>query len=168
MFPLVTPEAQSNAGFEPEIGFSVREVMDEQWPIVAWLWQSYRHDLALVVNGLPYADGRYQTAVLNEYPMADGAGYLAWRPHPKSGEDAPIGFAVIKGLKGERRSIEGFWVAPVARREGVGTKFALDMLSRHDGPWTIVFSARQRRRGGFLEKSCGRIFRSRTMVGGSA
>ena len=106
MFPLVTPEAQSNAGFEPEIGFSVREVTDEQWSIVAWLWQSYRHDLALVVNGLPYADGRYQTAVLNEYPMADGAGYLAWRPHPKSGEDAPIGFAVIKGLKGERRSIE--------------------------------------------------------------
>ena len=158
MFPLVTPEAQSNAGFEPEIGFSVREVMDEQWPIVAWLWQSYRHDLALVVNGLPYADGRYQTAVLNEYPMADGAGYLAWRPHPKSGEDAPIGFAVIKGLKGERRSIEGFWVAPVARREGVGTKFAVDVLSRHDGPWTIVFQHDNVGAGVFWRKVADTVF----------
>ena len=64
---------------------------------------------------------------------------MAWRAHPKTGEDAPIGFAVIKGLTGDRRSIEGFWVTPVVRREGVGTQFARQVLSRHEGPWTIAF-----------------------------
>ena len=122
-----------------DMGFIVRPVSEDQWSIVAWLWQSYRHDLATIVNGLPYADGRYQAALLDEFPMVDGAGYLAWRPHAKTGEDAPIGFAVIKGLEGEKRSIEGFWVTPVVRREGVGTQFARQILSRHEGPWRIAF-----------------------------
>lgn len=122
-----------------DIGFSVRPVSEEQWPIVAWLWQAYRQDLATIVNGLPYEDGRYQAALLEEFPMDNGAAYLAWRPHPKTGEDAPIGFAVIKGLQGERRSIEGFWVTPVVRREGVATQLAREILARHEGPWTIAF-----------------------------
>lgn len=117
----------------------VRPVLDDEWAIVAWLWQAYRNDLAVVVNGLPYADGRYQKARLMKYPSLDVAGYLAWRAHPKTGEEAPIAFAVVEGLEGDRRSIEGFWVAPALRREGIGRQFALDILSRHDGPWTIVF-----------------------------
>ena len=123
----------------PREGFKVMPVADEQWTIVAWLWQSYRNDLATVVNGLPYSDGRYQAARLDELPSEDGLAYIAWRPHPKTGEDAPIGFAVINGLTGDRRSIEGFWVAPVVRREGVGTLFAQQILARHEGPWTFAF-----------------------------
>jgi predicted acetyltransferase len=114
-------------------------VLDDQWDIVAWLWQAYRNDLAVVVNGLPYADGRYQSARLRRYPSDDATGYLAWRAHPKTGEEVPLAFAVVEGLEGHRRSIEGFWVAPAARREGTGRMFALDVLSRHEGPWTIVF-----------------------------
>jgi ribosomal protein S18 acetylase RimI-like enzyme len=117
----------------------VRAVLDDEWGIVAWLWQAYRNDLAVVVNGLPYADGRYQSARLKKYPSLDAAGYLAWRAHPKTGEESPLAFAVVEGLEGDRRSIEGFWVAPAARREGTGRHFALDVLSRHEGPWTIVF-----------------------------
>jgi predicted acetyltransferase len=117
----------------------VREVRDEEWDIVAWLWQAYRNDLAVIVNGLPYADGRYQDKRLTNYPSSDAVGYLAWRAHPKTGEDAPIAFALIEGLEGARRSIEGFWVAPSARRHGTGRRFALEILSRHEGPWTIVF-----------------------------
>ncbi len=119
--------------------FLVREVLGEEWAVVAWLWQAYRNDLAVVVNGLPYADGRYQSARLARYPSPDATGYLAWRAHPKTGELAPIAFAVIEGLQGDHRSIEGFWVAPTLRREGVGRLFALDVLARHDGPWTIIF-----------------------------
>lgn len=119
--------------------FRVREVHDDDWDIVAWLWQAYRNDLAVVVNGLPYADGRYQSARLKKYPSIDATGYMAWRVHPKTGEEAPLAFAIIEGLEGDRRSIEGFWVAPAARRGGIGQQFALDVLSRHDGPWTIVF-----------------------------
>jgi len=117
----------------------VRAVLDDEWGIVAWLWQAYRNDLSIVVNGFPYADGRYQAARLKKYPSPDAVGYLAWRAHPKTGEEAPIAFAVVEGLEGVRRSIEGFWVAPAARREGAGRHFALDVLSRHEGPWTIVF-----------------------------
>lgn len=120
-------------------GLSIAGVSDGQWEIVAWLWQAFRHDLALIVNGLPYADGRYQAAELSQYPSASGAGYLAWRPHPKTGENAPVGFALIDGLHGSQRSIPGFWVAPAARRDGIGRTLAIDVLSRHPGPWSIGF-----------------------------
>jgi len=120
-------------------GVRVAPVSNDEWQIVAWLWQAFRQDLAPIVEGLPYSDGRYQAAELNGYPSVDGAGYLAWRPHPKTGEDAPVGFAVVNGLRGDLRSIVGFWVAPAARRYGVGRTLAVDVLSRHSGPWLIGF-----------------------------
>jgi len=117
----------------------IRPVRDDEWEIVAWLWQCFRHDLAMVVGGLPYADGRYQTRELAGYPSANGAGYLVWREHPKGTGPAPVGFALVDGLTGERRSISGFWVAPVARRDGVGLVLAADVIGRHPGPWSIAF-----------------------------
>lgn len=120
-------------------GVSVRTVSDDQWGIVAWLWQLFRHDLATIVNALPYADGRYQAAQLDGFPSQNGTGYLAWRAHPKTHENAPLGFAVVDGLDGDRRSVVGFWVAPVVRREGIGRALAIDVLSRHQGPWSIGF-----------------------------
>lgn len=146
-FTEVEPGTATAAFVLPPRGFAsppfeVRPVSDDQWPIVAWLWQAFRNDVALIVHGLPYADGRYQAAPLNPFPSPDGAGYLAWRAHPKTGEDAPIAFAVIDGLRGlhgARRSIVGFWVAPAARRDGVGRVLALDVLARHPGPWSIGF-----------------------------
>lgn len=118
---------------------SIRPVADDQWVIVAWLWQAFRHDLAPIVNGLPYADGRYQAAPLARFPSPDGAGYLAWRAHPNTGEEAPVGFAAIDGLTGERRSVAGFWVAPAVRGAGIGRRLAVEVLTRHDGPWSIGF-----------------------------
>ena len=76
---------------------------------------------------------------LRRFPSSDGAGYLAWRPHPKTGQDAPVGFALVSGLEGDRRQVTGFWVTPVVRRAGIGRMLALEVLSRHDGPWTIAF-----------------------------
>jgi len=117
----------------------IRPVADDQWAVVAWLWQLFRADLALVVGGLPYADGRYQARPLQEFPSPDGAGYLAWRPHPRTGEDAPVGFALVDGLTGSPRTLTAFWVAPLVRREGVGRALALHVLARHHGPWQISF-----------------------------
>jgi len=37
-------------------------VADDEWPLVAWLWQAYRSDMAPIVTGLPYDDGRYAHA----------------------------------------------------------------------------------------------------------
>lgn len=120
-------------------GVRLAAVSNDEWQIVAWLWQAYRQDMAPIVEGLPYADGRYQAAELNNCPSPNGAGYLAWRSHPKTGEDAPVGFAVVDGLRRDRRSITGFWVAPAVRRYGVGRTLAIDVLSRHDDPWVIGF-----------------------------
>jgi predicted acetyltransferase len=137
---------------------SVRPVADDQWPIVAWLWQLFRHDLATIVNGLPYADGRYQAGPLARFPSDDGVGYLAWRPHPKTGEDAPIGFALIDGLTGDQRSVPGFWVTPVLRREGIGRRLAVEALSRHDGPWSIGFQHDNASAGRFWREVADAVF----------
>jgi predicted acetyltransferase len=117
----------------------IRPVTDDQWPVVAWLWQAFRHDLALIANGMPYADGRYQAAKLDTLPSPDGAGYLAWHRHPNTGDDAPVGFVVVTGLTGDRRSVLGFWVTPVVRRSGVGRELAITALTSHPGPWSIGF-----------------------------
>jgi predicted acetyltransferase len=138
--------------------FAVRPVTDDQWQIVAWLWQLFRHDLAPIVHGLPYADGRYQAAQLAEFPSANGAGYLAWRAHPKTGTDAPLGFAVVDGLLAERRSVVGFWVAPVVRREGVGRLLAVDVLARHPSPWSIGFQHDNVAAGAFWRAVADEVF----------
>jgi hypothetical protein len=116
----------------------VRPVAGDQWDVVAWLWQVFRHDLATVVGGLPYADGRYRHAWVDPLPDDDTAGYLAWTEHPNGGE-APVGLALVAGLGDERRRILGFWTSPVLRRTGLGTTLALDVLARHPGPWSIAF-----------------------------
>ena len=138
--------------------FSVHPVSDDQWVIVAWLWQVFRHDLAPIVNGLPYADGRYQAAQLQRFPSPDGAGYLAWRAHPNTGEDAPVGFAVVEGLTGHRRSVTGFWVAPAVRREGIGRRLAIEVLSRHEGPWSIGFQHDNASAGRFWREIADTVF----------
>jgi len=117
----------------------VRPVADDQWGIVAWLWQDFRHDLGAVVHGFPYADGRYRHEWLDEYPAPDRAGYLAWAPHPNTGEDAPVGFALVRGLDAGSRIMQAFFVVPAARRGGLGRRIALDVIDRHPGPWEIPF-----------------------------
>lgn len=136
----------------PEI--DVRPVADDQWDVVAWLWQLFRHDLAVVVGALPYTDGRYQHAWLDPLPAADAAGYLAWTTHPNGGE-APVGFAVVHGLAGGpagRRSMMAFWTSPVLRRTGLGTTLALDVIARHPGPWAIAFQRDNTAAGAFWRR----------------
>lgn len=120
-------------------GTVLRAVRDDEWPVVGWLWQAFREDLSPVVGGLPYADGRFAARILDRFPSDDGAGYLATRPHPNTGEQAPVAFALVDGLTGERRTIAGFWVAPPIRGTGVGRALALAVLARHPGPWEIAF-----------------------------
>lgn len=138
--------------------FVVRPVAEDQWQIVAWLWQCFRHDLAPIVSGLPYADGRYQTRELETYPAPDRAGYLAWRPHPRTGEDAPVGFALVDGLTGERRSLAALWVAPAVRRDGVGMRLALDVIGRHPGAWTVAFQHDNHQAGAFWRRVADAAF----------
>ena len=138
------------AGF-PE-GTTLRPVGDGEWAVVAWLWQAFRHDLADVVQGLPYGDGRYQARALQAFPSPDTDGYLVWRPHPNTGEEAPVAFALVDGLEAGPRTIAAFWVAPPLRRTGLGRALALAVLARHPGPWEIGFQHENRSAGAFWRR----------------
>lgn len=139
-------------------GAVLRAVRDDQWPVVAWLWQAFRQDLSPIVQGLPYADGRYGATLLAAFPSPDGAGWIAWRPHPNTGEEAPVAFALVGGLTGERRSIAAFWTAPPVRRTGLGTALALAVLARHPGPWEIGFQHDNPQAGAFWRRVAGAAF----------
>lgn len=117
----------------------LRPVADDQWDVVAWLWQAFRNDLAVATHAVPYADGRYRHDRLAGYPAAGRVGYLLWRPHPSTGEDAPLGFALVKGLDSDRHALAEFFVVPNARRGGIGRRFALDVFGRHPGAWEVAF-----------------------------
>lgn len=134
----------------------VAETADD-WAVVSWLWQAYRSDMSRVTGGLPRADGRYSTRDLDPAPGSDDhAGYVWWVQH--SHGPAPGGFAVVGGLTGARRTIDGFWVAPALRRSGVGFQLALEVIDRHAGPWTIAFQHENTSAGAFWRQVAERAF----------
>jgi predicted acetyltransferase len=106
---------------------------------VAWLWQAFRNDLAPVVNGLPYADGRYRHDRLEEYPGPEREGWLAWALHPNTGEPAPIGFSLVSGIGTPTQALTEFFVVPAARRGGAGRRLAAHVLACHPRPWSVAF-----------------------------
>jgi predicted acetyltransferase len=128
---------------------TVRPVADDEWSVVAWLWQAFRHDLSEVVNGFPYADGRYRHTVLDTYPGPGKVGYLLWEAHPNTGEAAPVAFALVDGLDGDARELAAFFVVPATRRVGTGRDFAADVIARHPGPWRIAFQEENLGAGAF-------------------
>ena len=131
---------------------------DKEWGVLAWLWQSFKGDLAPIVGALPYADGRYTTAGMPTGSDPDRAACLAWEVHPNTGDLAPIGFAVVEGLAHETRLMAALWVAPAARRHGTGVALALDALGRHDGPWAIPFQHQNTAAGSFWRVVADRAF----------
>lgn len=142
----------------PPVSPTIRPVADDEWEVVTWLWQAYRSDLAPIVHGLPYADGRYARGPLDGYPATDRVGYLALRPHPNTGAAAPVGFALVSGLYGERRHMDAFWTAPAARRDGLGLALAAHVVARHPGPWAIAFQEDNLAAGGFWRRVAAELF----------
>lgn len=136
----------------------IRAVRDDEWPIVARLWQAFREDLAPIVQGFPYADGRYQAGTIDPAPTPDLEALMTWREHPRAGGPAPIAFAVVDGLTREARSMAGFWVAPAARRGGTGRRLAVATVARHTGPWRIGFQHENPAAGRFWRGVADEVF----------
>ncbi len=139
----------------------IRLVEPDQWPLVGWLWQAFRNDLAGMLDSVPRPDGRYNHDQLDGYPAPDRAGLLAWAPHPQSGLPAPVGFSLVDGLGGERRSVAGFFVVPAARRGGLGRRLALATLDRFAGPWTVAFQHDNTAAGAFWRSVATEAFGDR-------
>jgi predicted acetyltransferase len=138
-------------------GRRIRPVGPDEWELLAWLWQAYRSDLAPIVRGLPYADGRYAHGPLDGYPGPDRHGYLVWQPHPNTGSDAPVGFALVS-RHDFRWHMDAFWTAPAARRDGLGLELAAHVIERHPGPWTIAFQHDNTAAGGFWRRVATELF----------
>jgi predicted acetyltransferase len=65
----------------------------------------------------------------------DACGYLI------SYRDAPAGFAFVRTLPDETRTIGDFFVVRAARRRRLGYEVARELLRRHPGRWEIGFQA---------------------------
>jgi hypothetical protein len=85
---------------------TIRPVGDDEWELVAWLWQAYRSDLAPIVRGLPYAGGRYAHGPLDDHPGPDRAGYLAWQPHPNTGADGLLAAGRHRAVRPRGRGMD--------------------------------------------------------------
>jgi len=103
-------------------------------PVVERLWQLYSHDMSEARGTLPNAEGAFKPGRLPTYLVDSAArGYLI------SYRDAPAGFAFVRVLPGETRTMGDFFVVRAARRKRVGYDVARELLTRHPGRWEIGF-----------------------------
>jgi predicted acetyltransferase len=107
----------------------------EEYPILARLWQLYRHDLSEFRGSLPDDEGRFTEGHLPMYAELDPdrIAYLI------RSDGALAGFVFVRGLTGPARTIAEFFVVRAARRHGLGEAAARSAFARHPGPWEVAF-----------------------------
>lgn len=98
------------------------------------LWLLFRHDLSEFRGGLPEPDGTYPGDGV-EAALGDGD----WACYLLASGDRPVGLALVRGLAGPARVMNGFFVVRGARRGGVGMLAAREVIARHPGPWEVPF-----------------------------
>jgi len=106
----------------------------EQRQITERLWQLYLHDLSEFWGSIPGSDGLYKTVrLLTYFEDPDRCGYLTYS------DQALAGFALIHGVAGELKVMGDFFVVRAARRQRIGHKAAVRVMSLHPGRWAIPF-----------------------------
>jgi predicted acetyltransferase len=108
---------------------------DADWKVVERLWQPYSHDLSEFRGTTPGPDGTYRRGHLQWYGPddPDAAAYVA-----RLG-DRPVGFALVRGLEGDKRTMGEFFLVRAARGGGHARTFAEHVVGAHPGPWEIAF-----------------------------
>ncbi|GGS29153.1 acetyltransferase [Streptomyces humidus] len=115
-------------------GLSVRLATDADRAVVERLWLLFRHDLSEFTGALPNPDGTYRGERLAAaFDDVDRVPYLLI-----SG-DHPVGIAVVRGLSGNVRVLNAFFVVRAARRSGIGLQAVREVVAQHPGPWEIAF-----------------------------
>ncbi|MEO6509544.1 MAG: GNAT family N-acetyltransferase, partial [Nocardioides sp.] len=112
-----------------------RAESDADWQVVDRLWQLYMHDLSEFRGTTPRPDGTYRRhhPGWDDYEDADRAAYVL-----RLGE-RPVGFALLRGLAGERRHMGEFFVIRSARGSGRARWFAEHVVRTYPGRWEIAF-----------------------------
>jgi predicted acetyltransferase len=114
---------------------SLHPLAREEYPILARLWQLYRHDLSEFRGSMPDAEGRFTVGHLPRYaePEPDRIAYLI-----RADQDL-AGFVFVRGITGPPRTIAEFFVVRAARRRGVGEAAARSAFASHPGPCEVAF-----------------------------
>jgi len=104
-----------------------------QRTIAERLWPLYMHDLSEFWGHMPDSDGQYRTRLRKYFEGPDRCGYLIYS------DQAPAGFALIRGLTGQTRVMGDFFVVRAARGRSVGHEAAVQVMGLHSGKWVIPF-----------------------------
>jgi predicted acetyltransferase len=114
---------------------SLRAVTPDTRPVLAHLWQLYRHDLSEFRDSTPGPDGRFHTRSLEPFLAddADRTAYLFVR------DGSPVGFGLVSRLTAPPHLVSEFFVLRGARRQGIGRAAAEALLALHPGTWEIPF-----------------------------
>jgi predicted acetyltransferase len=113
---------------------SVRRAGAADHPILERLWLMFRHDMSEFHGLLPNPDGTFRSERLQAaVEHADWASYLLTR-----GEH-PVGLALVRGLEGQTRVLNSFFVVRGARRAGIGLQAVREVVARHPGHWEVAF-----------------------------
>jgi predicted acetyltransferase len=116
----------------PELSVRLADTADR--PLLERLWLMFQHDMSKFRCVLPFPDGTFRSERLQAaFDDTDWAAYLL------TSYGRPLGFAIIRGLNGQRRVLNSYFVVGGARRTGVGLRGVREVLTRHPGPWEVAF-----------------------------
>lgn len=114
----------------------LRELTDDDAPVIDRLWQLYVHDLSQSRGSMPNEHGLFKLGHLQWF--RDDA--VNWPGFLITYDGAPAGFAFVgTNWEGGRRTIGEFFVVRAVRRRGVGEFVARVLIDRYPGAWEIAF-----------------------------
>lgn len=113
---------------------SVRRAGVADRAVLERLWLMFRHDMSEFHATLPSADGTFTADRLHlALTDPDWASYLLMI------DTAPVGIAFVRGLTGQKRVLNTFFVVRGVRRRGAGLQAVRRVTAMHAGAWEVAF-----------------------------
>lgn len=113
---------------------SVRRVTVGDRPATERLWLMFRHDLSEFDEKLPSAEGTFAMDRLER-----ALGDPDWAAYLLTIGTSPVGLCLVRGLTGQTRVLNTFFVVRGARRRRIGLQAVQQVTARHRGPWDVAF-----------------------------
>jgi predicted acetyltransferase len=103
-------------------------------PLLDRLWLMFRHDMSEYRGTLPNVDGTFRSErLVSALQDPDRAAYVLMS------DEHPVGLAFVRGLSGQTRVLNSFFVVRGARRRGLGMDAVREITGRHPGHWEVAF-----------------------------